>query len=149
MSTLTRDQIKKALDQMGEGWALDRQMALIWGKRVPLYHVEDEDGRGYASVTVDWAEVKETRTNDWGDVFHVPSGTYRPVVNVSHYVRSENGCGTCYGLGMDFPVDGFEPVRRRMFSQLAKITHELTSDRVRELVAAEAATRDPRFAEIV
>ena len=148
MSTLTRDQIKKALGQLGEGWALDRQMAMIWGERVPLCLVDDEDVKGYAAVTVNWREVKETKTNQWGDVFHVPSGTYRPVVNVSHYVRSENGCGTCYGLGMDFPVDGFEPVRRRMFSQLARITHELTPDRVRELVATEAASRDARFAAI-
>lgn len=138
MSTLTRDQIKKAFDQMGDGWSLDRQMALFWGERVPLYRLGDEDGNGFTAVTINWREVDEVKTNKWGDVFHVPTGTYRPVVNVSHYVR-DGEVWASYGLGTDFPVDGFKPVRRRMFSQLAKITRSLGADDVRELVAGAAS----------
>lgn len=138
MSTLTRDQIKKAFDQMGDGWSLDRQMALLWGERVPLYRLDDEDGDGFTAVTLNWREVHETRTNRYGDRFHVATGTYRPVLNVSHYVRSGEMWAS-YGLGTDFPVDGFEPVRRRMFSQLARITRSLGADDLRELVAGAAA----------
>lgn len=139
MSTLTREQIKRALDQMGDGWALDRQMALIWGERVPLYRVDDEDGNGFTAITINWREVQEVKANSWGDRFHVPTGTYAPVVNVSHYVRSGDAWAS-YGLGRDFPVDGFKPVKRRMFSQLARLTRELTPDKARELAARALAT---------
>lgn len=153
MSKLTKKQIDRAREQLGDGWVLDPRMAMIWGKKVPVYRIEDEDGSGYVDVTVDWHEVEETRATDYGALLHIPSGTYRPAIEVRHYVRDGNGNAShffgCGMGGMSFPVEA-EPVSRRTFSRLARVTRELATEDLRWFVAKETerrAGRDLAFAQ--
>lgn len=147
MGKLSREQIDRAREQLGDGWALDLRMAAIWGMKVPVYRIEDEDDGGYVDVTVDWREVEETRATDYGAVLHIPSGTYRPAIEVRHYVRDGRGNASYYsGCGMgglSFAVE-VEPVRRRTFARLARITRELTTEDLRRYVAEEAERRTQR-----
>ena len=131
MSKLTREQIDRAREQLGDGWVLDLRMATIWGRKIPVYRIEDE----------------EIKTNEYGDVLHDPSGTYYPSIEVRHYVRDGRG-GVSYYIGrgmegMSFPIEE-EPVRRRTFSRLARITRELTTEDLRWYVAKEAERRTQR-----
>ena len=80
-------------------------------------------------------------------MLHIPSGTYRPAIEVRHYVRDGRGNASYYsGCGMgglSFTVE-VEPVRRRTFARLARVTRELTTEDLRWYVAKEAEGRTQR-----
>lgn len=133
MARLTQDRIRRALGQIGEGWALDRQSAMIWGKLVPEFRVPDEDNPDRLTrIELRWDEVREVRTNKWGQRFNVATGTYRPKLNISHWYRSGEMWAS-FGLGRDIVLDDHEPVKRRTFATLARITREYTPEACRAL----------------
>ena len=137
MARLTHDRIRRALGQIGEGWALDRQSALIWGELVPMFRVPDEGNPdGYTRIELRWDEVDEVKTNDWGQRFHVPTGTYRPMINISHWHR-DGEVWASFGLGRDIVLTEYEPTKRRMFATLARITREYGPEACRALATCE------------
>lgn len=135
MARLTQDRIRRALGQIGEGWALDRQALIYWNELVPEFQVPDEDNPdGLTRIELRWDEVREVRTNKWGQRFNVATGTYRPKLNITHWHRSGEMWAS-FGLGRDIVLDDHEPVRRRTFATLAKITREYTPEACRALAA--------------
>ena len=137
MARLTHDRIRRALGQIGEGWALDRQSALIWGELVPMFTVPDEDNPDELTrIELRWDEVREARTNKYGVRLNVATGTYRPKLNISHWHRSGEMWAS-FGLGRDIVLTEFEPTKRRMFATLARITRDYGPEACRALATCE------------
>ena len=147
MARLTQDRIRRALGQIGEGWALDRQSALIWGELVPMFRIPDEgDSDVYTELELRWDEVYEVKTNEWGQRFHVPTGAYRPMINISHWHR-DGEVWASFGLGRNITLTEFEPTNRRMFATLARITRKLTPEACRALAALRTVDVDSLLSE--
>ena len=133
MARLTQDRIRRALGQIGEGWGLDTQSLLYWNELVPEFRVPDDGNPdGFTRIELRWDEVFEVRTNKWGVRHNVATGTYRPMLNISHWHRSGETWAS-FGLGRDIVLDDHEPVSRRTFATLARITREYTPEACRAL----------------
>ena len=77
-----------------------------------------------------WFPVYERKGSDFCS-YNVETGEYQIEANISHYERSgEVWCS--YGLGQNFILG--EPAKRRVFTQLGKMTHKLTPDKIALLV---------------
>lgn len=135
MARLTQDRIRRALGQLGEGWGLDTQSLLYRNELVPEFRVPDEDNPdGFTRIELSWDEVREVRANKWGVRLNVATGTYRPMLNISHWHRSGEMWAS-FGLGRDIVLNDHEPVSRRTFATLARITREYTPEACRALAA--------------
>lgn len=130
MGKYTTKQIKNALDKLDEGWALDRQALLFDSALEPIYRIEDEDGNGYTQIHLMYFPVYECKGSHLYS-YNVATGEYQIEANVSHYKRSgEVWCS--FGLGQSFILG--EPVKRRVFAELGKMTHKLTPDKIELLI---------------
>ena len=128
MARPTEDKIRRALRQLGKGWTLDSQSLYYRGELIPEFRVPDEDNSdGFTRIEIYWDEVREVRTNKWGVRLNVATGTYRPMLNISHWHRSGEMWAS-FGLGRDIVLSDQEPVRRRTFATLARITREYTPE---------------------
>lgn len=102
-----------------------------------MFRVPDEGNPdGYTRLELRWDEIDEAKTNDWGQRFHVPTGAYRPKLNISHWHR-DSEVWASFGLGRDIVLDDHEPVKRRTFATLARITREYTPEACRALATRE------------
>lgn len=139
MSKYNTKQIRNALDKLNEGWALDRQALLIDNTLEPIYRIENEDGNEYIQIHLMWFPVYE-RKDSYFCSYNVATDEYQIQANISHFKR-EGEVWCSHGLGQNFILG--EPVKRRAFAQLGKMTHKLTPDKIELLVKmADTSNRD-------
>lgn len=142
MARLTQDRIRRATEQIGEGWIINGESALNLGKLVPEFRVPDEGNPdAYTSIELRWDWVDEERVDDRGQRYRLPTGTWRPKLRFSRWHRS-GGIWTLFGPGREIVLTEFEPTKRRTFATLARITRELTPEACHALAAPRTVNVD-------
>lgn len=147
MARLTKDRIRRATEQIGEGWIINGESALILGKLVPEFRVPDDGNPdAYTSIELRWDWVDEEMVDDRGQRYRLPTGTWRPKLRFSHWHRS-GGTWSLFGPGREIVLTEFEPTKRRTFATLARVTRKLTPEACRALAAPRTVDVNARLSE--
>ena len=130
MPSITREQVQKINSKLANGWELDIRYYLIWGEKTAQLTIPQEDG-GYIQ-----GKLYIDKVQDWHP------GAYNGIqikLNVSRWRKGlTEGTFTSAGLGR-WIVFNRPDLTRALFSEVQKMTHEITAADVLSIAAGHAA----------
>lgn len=95
---LTQKQVEAKRKITPAGYEYDLKYALIHGEHTARRIIEISD-KEYIEARLFYMEEYETKTNEWGCRWNVPTGRQVPNVHISLWHKKE-GCATSNGLGV-------------------------------------------------
>lgn len=126
---ISREQVNKINEKMGNGWALDLWYLLMHGEKTAELKIPQEDG-GYVQ-----GKIYIDKVTDWH------KDAYNGIqikINVSRYHKTHTeGCFAAYGLGHWIKINRPD-LTRAMFSEVQKMTHDLTAEDIMEIYRQNA-----------
>lgn len=113
---ITRDQVNKINEKMGNGWELDLSFLLMHNEKTAMLKIPQDDG-GYIL-----GKLYIDNVWDWHP------GAYNGIqikLNVSRWMPS-GGCFVSHGLGKWYSFNRPD-LKKCMFSEVQKMTHQITA----------------------
>lgn len=119
--SITREQINKINEKMGNGWELDLYYYLMHGEKTAVLKIDQEDG-GYIQGKIYIDNVSSWRKDAYNGV--------QIKINVSRYYKgSTEGVFVSHGLGKWYAINRPD-LKRCMFSEVQKMTHKITAAQI-------------------
>lgn len=119
--SITREQINKINEKMGNGWEFDLYYYLMRGEKTAVLKIDQEDG-GYIQGKIYISNVSSWRKDAYNGV--------QIKINVSRYYKGlTEGTFVSHGLGKWYKINRPD-LKRCMFSEVQKMTHKITAAQI-------------------
>lgn len=115
MAAITREQVKKANEKMGNGFTLDVRHYVMWGEKKAHKYIDLEDGK------VLECSISYHDRASWQNGFKTD---IRMVITTSVWIPTTSGCMSCSsGFRQYEHSKGYS---KKMFNKIQAVTHEIT-----------------------
>ena len=130
---LTANDVKRFDGMCKNGFHFDVRYWMIHDEKTVSKEVS-VDG-GHVQIHLLWMDDYETKTNDYGCSWKVPTGKKIPVANVSFWRPTGNGVFSSRGIGKWIPLG--DPVARKSFKVLTDATGTIDVEKMVEIGLGE------------
>ena len=128
MATITKEQAMKRQAAAPTGWRYDWKHYVLWGENQITRSLNQDDG-SILTGAVSFREIYETRTNEYGCRWNVPTGKYCIELRVSRWVESGSGAWVSHGLGKTMRL-GLGEFTRKTYKDLCKTAATVTDEMI-------------------
>lgn len=135
---MTREDVKKINSECKNGFEFYLYGYLMRKEKELSKRINLADNQ-YLEARLEWHEVTERKTNEWGCSWNVKTGEVQPALRLSVWTNKENGMAVSYGLGYT-EVAG-SPVKRRSMKRLQDITNNWTTENIVRLYEQKSGTK--------
>lgn len=130
MAKITKTQIDGMNSKMANGFEFDLRYYLMHNEKQAHKFIKLKNGK-LLEVSLTWGKEFATKEDPYGQRFNVLTGNSIIEAWFTEWSKRENGVLVSHGMSPHFPVSAAKS--RKMFSDIQKLSKEMTTEKLHSL----------------